>query len=64
MVQAMIDLRTGKITTSQARALTKQASIINQALRFDIENKRENIKLMKALSAKDYKEYKAKALKL
>ena len=64
LMKSITDLNLGKITIAQARAVTKQASAVNQSLRFDLENKRENIKLMRAMSAKDYKEYKVKALKL
>ena len=57
-------LRTKQITVSEARVLTKQASTINQSLRFDLENKRENIRLMKALSKKEYNDLTLTALQI
>lgn len=58
----MKDLRDGKVDVKTSRQLTKVASAINQSLRFDIENKRENIRLMKATASKKYKDVAPKPL--
>ena len=64
LTNTMRRLNTGDASIREAREMTKAASAINQSLRFDIENKRENIKLMKALGKKSYKDIAPTALKL
>lgn len=57
-------LRMGRMDIKTARAISEHAKQINTSLRYDIENKRENIKLMKATSSKKYKELNVESLKL
>jgi len=60
----MKKLSNGTIGVKEAREMTRAASTINQSLRFDIENKRENIKLMKATKKKVLLDNGPKALKI
>ena len=64
LMTTMDELHCGRITTKEARVMVKAASAVNQSLRFDIENKRENIKLMKATKKTAYKDLAVKPLKL
>lgn len=57
-------LRKGGMDIKTIRAISEHAKQINTSLRYDIENKRENIKLMKATSSKKYKELNVESLKL
>lgn len=64
LFKQMKDLQSGSICIREARETNRTAKQINNSLRLDIENKRENIKLMKALNKKKYSELDAKPLKL
>ncbi len=62
LLDTLTGLRNMSIDVKTANAITKTASAINQSFRFDIENKRENIKLMKATASKNWKDIKSKSL--
>jgi len=64
LMTTMKKLSNGTIGVKEAREMTRAASTINQSLRFDIENKRENIKLMKATKKKVLLDNGPKALKI
>ena len=60
----MRKLQKGTICIREARETNRTAKQINNALRLDIENKRENIKVMKATKAKRLADIAPKSLKI
>lgn len=64
LFKEMMDLRCNRVTPRHAKQTTKIASQIIYSLRVDIENKRENIKIMKALSKNKFKDRDVKPLEI